>query len=167
MITDRSLRLDDPVFLLNPNRQTLVETRAQLTVIRGGQIGQIFSLKADSCVFGRVGERQLQDVMVSRRHMQITQKEGQYVIEDLGSTNGTFVNGQRIARSVILQHGDFIRVGETMFSFELAGHEPVIRVQGAAPQRFADHSREEATITTRKFTGALKEPAVKGPDSYT
>jgi len=167
MIKDRSLRLDDPVFLLNPNRQTLVETQAQLTVIRGGQIGQIFSLKADSHVFGRVGEKQLQDVMVSRRHMKITQDGGQYVIEDLGSTNGTFVNGQRISRPVLLQHGDFIRIGETIFAFELAGHEPVIRVQGAAPQRFADHSLEEATITTRKFTGALKEPETRGPDSFT
>jgi len=53
---------------------------------------------------------------ISRTHAYLARRDGSYVIEDVGSTNGTFVNGQRIRRQV-LQNGDRIRVGHTDLVF--------------------------------------------------
>ena len=61
------------------------------------------------------------DVEVSRRHVRIYNQQGQYMVEDLGSTNGTFVNGQRLVRPYLLQPGDMIQLGENVtFSFDPA-----------------------------------------------
>jgi predicted component of type VI protein secretion system len=62
----------------------------------------------------------LADPEVSRRHARITYQEGRYVLEDLGSTNGTFINGRRIANPTFLNEGDIIDVGE-LFSFTFQG----------------------------------------------
>lgn len=51
---------------------------------------------------------------VSRRHARLRQEAGGYVIEDLGSTNGTFVNGQRISGPYRLRSGDTIQLGEAV-----------------------------------------------------
>lgn len=48
---------------------------------------------------------------VSRHHAEIRCEGGRYVLEDLGSTNGTFVNNRRLTRAVMLQDGDEIRLG--------------------------------------------------------
>jgi pSer/pThr/pTyr-binding forkhead associated (FHA) protein len=59
------------------------------------------------------------DPEISRRHAQITRTdEGRLYISDLGSTNGTFVNGIRLARERRLADGDIVRVGETDLRFE-------------------------------------------------
>jgi len=58
------------------------------------------------------------DAALSTRHAQITQQRGAYVLEDLGSTNGTFVNGERITKTV-LRDGDLLRLGNTQLKFRL------------------------------------------------
>ena len=45
---------------------------------------------------------------------------GRWVISDLGSANGTFVNGQPVAGPHVLSHGDLIRIGQTQFQVEIA-----------------------------------------------
>src|SRR6478672_6768146 len=58
----------------------------------------------------------LMDPEVSRRHAAIRDQGGSPAIEDLGSTNGTFVNGVKIAGVTVLQHGDEVRVGNTVWA---------------------------------------------------
>lgn len=58
----------------------------------------------------------LNDRQVSRRHARIRRTDGEYTIEDLGSKNGTYVNGQRVADPQILQDGDEIQIA---LSFKL------------------------------------------------
>ncbi len=58
------------------------------------------------------------DPLVSRRHCQIRRGDGEFILEDLGSVNGTFVNGQRIHRHV-LRSGDVIRLGRTELTFRV------------------------------------------------
>jgi len=62
----------------------------------------------------------LPDGKVSRNHAQIRQERGWFVIYDLNSTNGTFVNGRRITRQV-LRHGDMVKVGDTELIFQALG----------------------------------------------
>ena len=61
----------------------------------------------------------LPDAKVSREHCLIEQLEGQYIIIDLQSANGTIVNGERV-RKTVLQNSDFLRLGFTLLKFEAA-----------------------------------------------
>ena len=88
----------------------------RLKVTAGEAAGNELSV-ADELVIGREapGEGRLQDdIEISRMHARIARTpEGGWAIEDLGSRNGTFVNGHRIERRELLAAGDSIEVGAT------------------------------------------------------
>jgi diguanylate cyclase (GGDEF)-like protein len=65
---------------------------------------------------------QLPDISVSREHARIATEGDDFVVEDLGSTNGTYVNGRKVTRHV-LQAGDKIRVGRLHVEFQLRDDE--------------------------------------------
>jgi len=71
---------------------------------------------ATNTVIGRGAEcdLRLDDTFVSQEHARIFAKDGSWYVEDLGSTNGTFVNEQRLAAPAMLTGGDRIRVGTTV-----------------------------------------------------
>ncbi|HEX2697866.1 MAG TPA: FHA domain-containing protein [Anaerolineales bacterium] len=84
-------------------------------VMRSGPTpGATFSLEGDQLVIGRDSSSgvAINDAEVSRKHARLTFQGGKYVIEDLGSTNGTFVNGQRLASPTVLKSGDVVSLGE-------------------------------------------------------
>lgn len=91
---------------------------ARLTVIDGPEHGAVYELK-DVCLLGRALDCQvhIQDLAVSRRHARIARINGRFTVEDLGSGNGTFVNGKAVARHT-LSSGDVIRVGAMKLLFE-------------------------------------------------
>lgn len=60
----------------------------------------------------------LDDPFASAHHALLVWREGQWRVEDLGSHNGTYLNGERLALSRVLVSGDEIRVGETALRFE-------------------------------------------------
>jgi two-component system, cell cycle response regulator len=84
-----------------------------LMVMNGGSAGQIVRLEGPAVVIGRsrTADLGLVDDGVSRQHCRVTRRGSTVTLEDLGSTNGTFVNGARIERSVTLEAGDRIRIG--------------------------------------------------------
>lgn len=67
---------------------------------------------------------------VSRKHARVKFKNGSYVIEDLASANGTFVNGKRIS-SMVLKHGDEIMIGDFTIIFD----------DGKSPERITDETQ--------------------------
>lgn len=79
-----------------------------LIVLAGPRVGAIFRLDADS-VLGRDGSATipLADEAISRRHAQIAITDNRVSVADLGSTNGTFVNGARITADCILTPSSF------------------------------------------------------------
>ncbi|HVK88943.1 MAG TPA: GGDEF domain-containing protein [Kofleriaceae bacterium] len=85
--------------------------RATLILIAGPDPGQVFSLGVES-VIGRdpVVDIAIDDSAVSRRHARVSTQGDLHVVEDLGSANGTFVNGTRITRHV-LANGDRVQIG--------------------------------------------------------
>src|SRR3954466_5256469 len=101
--------------------------------------GREQNLQAGATI-GREGcDVNLMDPEVSRRHAAIRDQGGSLAIEDLGSTNGTFVNDKRISEVTVLNDGDIVRLGNTVWAIKStapAGATSVGQVQpaAAAPQ---------------------------------
>ncbi|MEZ4594927.1 MAG: FHA domain-containing protein [Chloroflexota bacterium] len=92
----------------------MADTQYQLTVRKGPKVGEKFLLETISLTVGRdpVSDVILNDPEVSRQHARFTQTETGYQVQDLGSTNGTFVNGQRLESAPVdLQPGFTISMG--------------------------------------------------------
>ena len=105
-------RTTDPAMAL-PGLTLPGKDRATLTVLAGINAGQVFALDGTDHVIGRGTEADIwvDDGGVSRRHARITcRSDGRYFIEDLGSTNGTFVGPQRVD-ILEIRPGDRIQVG--------------------------------------------------------
>lgn len=86
--------------------------------------GDIFLIDRD-IVLGRGGSSSIviKDTYTSNQHARVFVKNGQYWLEDMGSTNGTFLNDVQVQQSVILADGDRLRVGGVTFQFVRWGHE--------------------------------------------
>jgi pSer/pThr/pTyr-binding forkhead associated (FHA) protein len=84
-----------------------------LMMTEGPQAGQTFPLDKDFITLGRAPDNDIvvNHPQVSRRHARIRRQEEWLVLEDLGSTNGTFVDDQRLTGSHALQPGDAIGLG--------------------------------------------------------
>jgi pSer/pThr/pTyr-binding forkhead associated (FHA) protein len=88
--------------------------RLRLKVAAGNAAGTLIEVR-DELLIGRqaAGAGTLaNDIEISRQHARISKgPDGRYLIEDLGSTNGTWINGRRVERSTVLEIGDRIEVG--------------------------------------------------------
>ncbi|HEY2948348.1 MAG TPA: DUF3662 and FHA domain-containing protein [Micromonosporaceae bacterium] len=84
--------------------------------------GRTYPLQIGSTVIGRGDQANLRlpDVGISRRHARLDFDGAQVVLTDLGSTNGTMVNGQRVS-AVALNPGDMIQLGTTTLTFRVDG----------------------------------------------
>lgn len=97
--------------------------QATLSVTNGPQPGRVIELPEGEVLIGRVEPAGLviADSEVSRRHARLTFREGKYFLEDLGSVNGTLINGQRMSGESALTDGDEIRLGSKVV---LTFHQP-------------------------------------------
>ena len=103
---------------------------ATLIVLQGPDKGRTLRTTDDVVLLGR-GSPQipLTDQTISRRHAELKMVDGGWVLLDLGSANGTYVNGVRIQKATRLKHGDQVRVGSTLLVY--AGDESVQQFSGA------------------------------------
>lgn len=87
-------------------------TMPRLKLIISENISEIFRLSEDSTI-GRTNSSNiiLLDPSISRRHCRIFQQEGQYYLEDLGSGNGTFLNGTKVIEPMELNTDDILTIG--------------------------------------------------------
>jgi hypothetical protein len=97
--------------------------RGQLVVITSSVLepGAAYELDATQLTVGRGANNDLaleNDEFASARHARIEPRRDGVYVEDVGSTNGTFVNGIRLARERRLAAGDIVRVGETDLRYE-------------------------------------------------
>jgi predicted component of type VI protein secretion system len=104
----------------------------RLVVRRGPQPNQAYELAKDVVTLGRdiTNDIVINDPEVSRHHLRITRMADGYTLEDLGSTNGTFVNGQRLSTPRPLNNGDMVGLGETV----TLGYERVRPAGYGAPE---------------------------------
>src|SRR5438046_2979167 len=94
---------------------------ATLVLLQDGQATP-HELTGDEAVMGRHPECtiQLNSNMVSRKHARVFRKGNDWLVEDMGSGNGTFVNGQKIEGPTTLGHEDRIKLGPLLLRFESA-----------------------------------------------
>jgi serine/threonine-protein kinase len=110
----------------------------ELHVTDGPAAGSVLRVAGEELLIGRQapGEGKLgNDIEISRRHARVNREPTGFVIEDLGSTNGTFVNGERIAGARVLAAGDKLEMGDTKLTVEVAEpmEDKIIAPTGAPP----------------------------------
>jgi pSer/pThr/pTyr-binding forkhead associated (FHA) protein len=122
-----------PILNLSSASGSTAKPHAKLVIERGKSVGKQFLLNspesqigrwdADGGIFPDVDlDSDDPEAKVSRRHARITFSEGKYLLEDLGSTNGTFINrGKRLSPGARqpLNDGDEIIVGKTFLRFSI------------------------------------------------
>jgi pSer/pThr/pTyr-binding forkhead associated (FHA) protein len=124
-----------------------------LKVLEGAKTGAKVAIKKNEFVIGRSPECQLcaGSSAISRRHCAIYRNENRVTIKDLGSRNGTLVNGNKISDEVELASGDEITIGPLKFLLTMsAGINNVKRAEvksvAEAVERTAQAGREDASV---------------------
>jgi hypothetical protein len=119
------LRLPQESFILRPGAAVPAQPvqRGRLVVMHSDvlEAGDEFELDSAPLTIGRGGQNDVSiegDEFASARHARVEPRRDGVWVQDLGSTNGTHVNGVRIDRARKLAGGDVVRIGETELRFE-------------------------------------------------
>ena len=141
-------------------RGVIVSDVYALKFISGKYQGGEFPLKGDKqLIIGRSSELDivLVEDMVSRKHAKITLNAGKITIEDLGSTNGTFVNGEKVKTSR-LKEGDRILVGTSILKLVKAGANAVELSDAQVKQNLEQVAVVQSQRQTKTaMTGKIEE----------
>ncbi len=130
-----------------------------LKFISGKYQGGEFPLEVDKeILIGRGSDLDmvLVEDMVSRRHARITTHDGDFMIEDMGSTNGTFVNGEKITTAK-LKEGDRVLVGTSIIKLVAHDDEPTEEVSDLPDQAYHTPKRSAPTTATGAMSGKIEE----------
>jgi pilus assembly protein CpaF len=132
----------------------------KLSVRQGPRPNLVFELDADSYTIGREAgtEIVIEDPQVSRRHATLTRQGTSYLIEDIGSTNGTYVNGKRVTAPVLLANGDMVGLADTIV---LAVQAPL--TVGDDATVISDAAHYDAAHYTPPTQPAFAPPKVQQP----
>lgn len=106
-----------------------------LLVVRGRSASQPLRLADGVTTVGRHDDCQvrIKSSQVSRRHCELFEKKGLLLVKDLGSSNGTIVNGKRIKDQQVLEPGDELTIGGVTLRVAKVGEEPPVRAVAPPP----------------------------------
>jgi pSer/pThr/pTyr-binding forkhead associated (FHA) protein len=95
---------------------------AKLVVLSEGLTGRSYELKVEKTTVGRLDDNafQISEQSVSSHHCEVLLKGSDVVIKDLSSTNGTFINGEKVSEQV-LKPGQILRLGQVEMRLEVEG----------------------------------------------
>jgi hypothetical protein len=125
----RDLRLPQESFILAPSSHAGVQAArrgpqtGRLVVVKSPDLdeGQDYELDSAQLTIGRGGQNDIpigSDEYASARHARFEPRQDGVWVQDLGSTNGTYLNGMRLEHPRRLTQGDIVRVGETDLRFD-------------------------------------------------
>lgn len=125
----------------------------RLTIISGDDTGRRFEIptgeRGESLEIGRSRDCdvRLRDALVSRHHCRISREDDKLTVRDLGSKNGTRVNGELIAEEVTLEDGDRLEVGSVQIQvqFPASGEDTRVSPSRTSPEQIEPPVREEQT----------------------
>lgn len=138
----------------------------KLIMKSGPEAGKTYKLDKDEFVIGRelINDLIINDPEISRRHARVFVKNEKYYLEDLNSTNGTFLSGKQITKPVQLKTGDLINLGTGVileFSSEKEAEKEINVVSEKAPEKKQEGTKEIKQASAAKKTAASK-PVKKG-----
>jgi uncharacterized membrane protein YdfJ with MMPL/SSD domain len=135
-------------------------SRTVLRIVTGTAPGTMIPVGAEPFLIGRgeVGMGMLdRDPELSRQHAKVSKVDGRVVVEDTGSSNGTFVNGNRIAAPTVLQPGDKLYVGNT--TLELVEFAPgASRIRRASSSTIGRVRAAETTMLDKLAELCFRRP---------
>lgn len=116
--SNRQAPTDGETFLLGTGRPRDERHEPCLVIIRGARLGSRIVPGPEPLVIGRAvdADFQISERSISRQHCRIYRDEGRYWIEDLGSTNRTWLNDEQVDRAP-LKDGDLVRISQTVLKF--------------------------------------------------
>src|SRR5216684_707606 len=107
---------------------------AKLVVLSAGMTGRTHELTVDKTTIGRVEDNtfQIAEPSISSHHCEVLLRGSEVVVRDLNSTNGTFINGEKVTESVI-KPGQVLRLGQIEIKLETEGAAAAPAPAGARP----------------------------------
>jgi pSer/pThr/pTyr-binding forkhead associated (FHA) protein len=129
--------------------------KACLMLSTGEAAGTVFPLTQPLVVIGRAADAQVRinEHAISSEHALLEMDGTTFTLRDLGSTNGTYVNGERIALAVVLASGDTIRMGSTTFTFvtrEFGFPQGTIDLHGSSSELSIEPRRSRPPKASRR-----------------
>lgn len=149
---------------------------ARLVIIEGPQSGQEYKINEKEVHIGRSPDCdiRLENNLVSWQHAILTFEDNQYILYDQDSTNGTWVNGRRIAQSVIHPGDDQIQIGPSVFSLAIADGQakqpslkPIAKVQEEPKIKVHDFGNYKQIETLGRGGASIVYKAVSKQDGET
>ena len=148
----------------------------QIVMIKGPNQGKIYNLSGTNIIIGRDfnADIVLNIPEVSRQHAQFKTEGGVFYLEDLGSTNGTFVNGQRLSTPHRMHDGETVMLGEAVkFDYRVVGPpDPNATIIGESKQDATVVVEEQADFGSFASGGTYKiedfeaPPPMPAPPEY-
>ncbi len=141
-------------------------SRYRLTMRKGPLPGKVYDLAKSLLTIGREVKNDIviNDAEVSRQHLRFTEQAGGYSVEDLASTNGSFINGQRLSGPTALRPGDVIGLGGTVELEYLVQRDPEATV--LAGQSGGPVMPEPAPADQPAAIPAFTPPPPSAPPSF-
>ncbi len=135
---------------------------ARLVIQSAEQKGRSYELKVDKTTVGRVEDNtfQIADASVSSHHCEILLRGTDVVIKDLNSTNGSFINDERISESV-LKPGQKLRLGQIELSLETADAPATTTLGTPPPMTGTPKKQVDQTVVMKR--GVSLDDLEKGP----
>lgn len=136
---------------------------SRLIVSSGSEDGMVFPLQKTITSIGRSATNSIQiiDKRISRNHAEVIFSEGHYIYRDLSSKNGSLVNDAPIKKAVVLQHGDLIKLGDTLLAYELDPVEDTKAGRDASGVRLVDDEESGSSAFPRDQVTIREAPGVK------
>ncbi len=156
------------------NHQTEGPPKLRLKVVAGNAVGRVIEVDQELTI-GRFaeGEGTLEaDIEISRQHARIAgEPDGRFMIEDLGSTNGTYVNGRRLDRPTALEAGDRVELGASALVVQVSSPQPTPRssdtiVPGSGGEASAGEPASGRDADAAPETAVDPHPAPSAPPAF-
>jgi pSer/pThr/pTyr-binding forkhead associated (FHA) protein len=125
---------------------------ARLVILSEGFTGKAFELTVEKTTIGRVDDNAfpIPEGSVSSHHCEVLLRGTDVVIHDLGSTNGTFVNGHQVTGEAVIKPGQILRLGQVE-----------IRLEDASAQKAQPKKLPDQTMVIPQGVKLGQEPATK------
>lgn len=136
---------------------------AKLVFLSGPKAGTEVKLTSEETTLGRQSDNAvaIPDISVSRHHVAVRRQGASYVLADLGSGNGSILNGERVDGEVALQDGDVFAMGDTEVRFELP------RPPTRGPSKLARRDASPSVGARSVSTGRATDPDITPPEDTT